>query len=466
MINTFSHKIRQSLSSPVVQSVVFVTGLYFLSRVLGFVRTIVTYQKLDRLPADLINNADKIPSLIATIFLMGTVFSSTLPIVSRLSNKSKEEANRYLSLVAYFLFFTLFFGLLVCLIFTEPLVSFLTSPEIILQAKAAGMWDMYILSSRVLLLTPFNFGIQAVLGVLLNYNKKFLIFSLAGTIANLGTLVGFAATQNQEFVKVAIGMVLGTSFSSLLYIYTTLKMGYKFDFRLFKPSFLIAELRHFKSDLIQTLRMFIPRLFIIDGLIISGLIIGRFSDSAGQITAFDIATSIQSTFLIIVTSLGLVFFPDLSKTLNNKELGRMIFWEKLNKYLRTSLWLGICISILSIFASGIVMNLIELAGKGQRNSAYIILLVQLGSFRLFFNALKEILDKYLYAKEKQWEPMWLSVLAIISQILVFLVCANLNLDAGVLTMIVLTSYYMFWCIFAMFVVRRDYIEATLQERAR
>ena len=430
--------------------------MYFLSRVLGFVRTILTYQKLSRLEADLLSNADKIPTLIATIFLMGTIFSSVLPVVSRLEMDSRQKVNRYLSIITLTVAGFLVVGLGLCAISMEPLLELITSQSIIQKANYAGLWSMYILTARVALVIPLNFGIQAITGVLLNFNKRFLVFSLAGTIANFGSLAGLFLA-NGEFIKVLIGMVIGSCLSSLLYIWACLKMDYKFNWQLFHPQVLMSEIQVFGAELKQTLKMFLPRLLLIDGFIIANLMIGKISTSSGQAFAFETAASIQSTFLIVITSLGMVFFPDLSRTLNDKSLGVMIFWEKLSKYLKTAIWLGIVISLLSTFGSQYVMKLFEMAGKGQDNAKYIVLLAQISSFRLFFQAIKEILDKYLYAKEKQWEPMWLSLLSVLGQLIVFCILWIMEIDAGILAMLVLTSYYMVWCVLAMFVVRRDYL---------
>ena len=191
-------------------------------------------------------------------------------------------------------------------------------------------------------------------------------------------------------------------------------------------------------------------------MVIATLILNKTAENTRQIPSFDMATSIQGAFLIIVSSLGMVFFPDLSRILNDKTLGVVIFWEKIGKYLKIAMILGITISILATILSPIAMILIELLGKGQNNGVYIIQLVQVSSFRLFFQAIKEILDKYLYAKEKQWEPMFLSIAGIIGMVIFYKVGSLFGPDAGILATLVLTSYYLVWCVFAILIVRNDY----------
>ncbi len=449
------NKLKSFFQHPNLISVLIITGLYFLSRVLGFGRTIVTYQNLTRLEADLLSNADKIPNIIATIFLMGTIFSSVLPVVSRLEARSREEVNRYISIITVIIMSVLVVVLGLCWWQMDWMLELITSKEIIKQAYQAELWDMYLLTARLSLLIPFNFAIQAIGGVLLNFNKKFFIFSLAGTIANIGSIAGLYFTKG-DFIKVAIGMITAVSVSSLLYLWACLKLKYNFKLNVLIPTKFISEVRAFGPELRQTIKVFLPRLLLIDGLVVANLIIGRIATSEGQTFAFETAASIQGTFLIIVSSLGMVFFPDLSRILNDKTLGVMVFWEHLSKYLKTAVLLGLFISLLSTFGSYWVMKLFELAGKGQNNADYIVLLAQISSFRLFFQAIKEILDKYMYAKEKQWAPMWLSIGGITGQIVVFAFLSIANLDAGIMAMLMLLTYYMVWCLLAVQVVSADY----------
>jgi peptidoglycan biosynthesis protein MviN/MurJ (putative lipid II flippase) len=459
MTNIFA-KIKSIILSPTFKSVVLITGLYFVSRILGFVRTLLVYQKLDKLPSDLILNADKIPNLIATILLMGTIFSSVLPVASRLQTKnpkSEKVLNEYINLIIIFLVLILFVILACCFVYTEDLLALITSSDIIQKSKEAGLYDLYVLSSRILLISPLNFGIQAIFGVLLNLKKNFLIFSMAGVVANLGGILGLMYCDGKnDFVKMAIGMILGISLSSLLYIWGAVKGGYKFDFGLINPVYLIKKFVYFKAELWDTFKVFVPRLLLIDGFNIANLILGKIAQNEGQISAFDIATSIQNTFFVVVTSLGLVFFPDLSKTVHDKDLKPEVFWNKLRSYLKTAIYIGLTISVLSLFGSSYVMKLFELAGKGQNNSAYIILLAQVSSFRLFFQAIKEILDKYLYAKERQWQPMLLSISGMIGQVICFVIIINGDLDSGVLASLLLIVYYAVWCLFATIIVKKDY----------
>jgi peptidoglycan biosynthesis protein MviN/MurJ (putative lipid II flippase) len=450
-------KIESIFKNPNISSVITITGLYFLSRVLGFARNFVSYQKLTRLESDLLSNADKIPNIIASILLMGTIFSSALPVVTRLESQSKDRSGRYISLITLFIFAFLTLILGFCWLQMEWLLELITSEHLIKQAYDNGLWEVYLLTARISLIIPFNFAIQAITGVLLNFNKKFFIFSLAGAIANVGSIVGLYFTKG-DFIKVVIGMLVATTLSSILYLWSCLKLDYKFNFDLLIPKKLISEVREFEPELKQTIKVFLPRLALIDGFMVAGLVLGRIVTSTGQISAFEIASSIQSTFLIVMSSLGIVFFPDLSKTLTNKNLGFMVFWEKISKYLKISMVIGFVISLMSIFGSYWVMKLFELAGKGQDNAEYIVFLVQISSFRLFFSSIKEILDKYLYAKEKQWTPMWLSLVSVFAQIVVFGILYLFKFDAGLIAMIMFLTYYMVWCLLAIQVLRSDYIK--------
>jgi peptidoglycan biosynthesis protein MviN/MurJ (putative lipid II flippase) len=455
LFSKLTQKIDLLKSNVIFRSVVLITLLLFVSRFLGLIRTILSYFKLSRFEGDLILNADIIPSTISSLFLMGTVFSSVLPVFSRLSTDSKEQSYRFVSLIILYLSIVLLIGIGLCFVFIEPLLTGFTSSDRISELYRLGLWDSYVLTSKILLITPLNFGIQAVFGVILNFNKKFLIYSLAGILSNCGSILGLYMS-NGDFVRVAIGMALGTTLSSLLYIWACLKIGFGLNFKLLNIFDLIKETKLFWKEIRNTLAVFVPRLFLIDGIIVGGILINKVSDTPGQSTAFEMATSIQGAFLIIVTSLGMVFFPDLSKTLNDKTLDKQIFWDKLGKYLQNAIFLGIFISVLCILFAPVLMKVIEFAGKGQDNGLYIVTLVQISAFRLFFQAVKEILDKYLYTKERIWQPMLLSTAGVFAMVVVFVIGNNFNTDYGILTMLSLMIYYMVWCLFATIIVRFDY----------
>jgi peptidoglycan biosynthesis protein MviN/MurJ (putative lipid II flippase) len=458
MFDSIKNKIIQFKNSPTVVSVFFITGLYLASRVLGFVRSIFLYQ-YDKVYADLFLFAtERISGTITAVFFMGALASSVLPVAGKiLTTKGEQEFNRFIALILAILVGFMVVIMSLASVFTPQLLEFL-NPKLWQIAVDLNLIGEYVLASRISLVVSINFGLQALFGVILNLKNKFVIFSLSGLITNLGCILGILYHKN-DIVAVSLGLALGCSLSTGLYIWSAIENGFRFPSLTSFPSQLTRILREYKLELVATFQSFLPRMLIIDGFTVASLALGFIFQSEGQGTAFDLSTSIQNAFFVVVTALGIVLFPDLNKTLNDPKLDKTVFWDKLSKYLKNAIWIGVAISIGSIALSPVVIWLFEIFGKGQNQGKYIILLVQIGAFRLFFQAIKEILDKYLYTKQKKLEPMALSLLAMAGQIVFLFLTSKVfykDLDAGVITVVSLVVYYMFWCILAILLVRSDY----------
>ncbi len=452
MIQKLKKSIHKIKNSPTVISVLFITSLYMASRVLGFARSIFLYQ-YDKINADLfLFGTERISGTITAIFFMGALASSVLPVAGQiLETKGDKEFNKFISLILVILtiFMTVVMG--ISCVFTPQLLEYL-NPKLWQSAIENSLLDDYILISRLSFLVSINFGLQALFGVVLNLKNKFVVFSLAGIITNISCILGILYHKN-DIIAITIGLVFGCSLSSVLYIASAIHGG--FDL----PTDIWNGFTKYKTELVATLKSFVPRMFIVDGFTVSGLALGFLFQTSGQATAFDLATSIQGAFFVVITAIGIVFFPDLNKVLNNKNLPQSVFWNKLSSYLQKGIWLGLAVSVGSIVFSPVVIWFFELFGKGQNQGQYIILLVQVGAFRLFFQAIKEILDKYLYTKQKKLEPMILSLLAMTGQLIFLFLVSNLfskDLDAGVVVVLSLVFYYMIWCILAMVLIRNDY----------
>ena len=123
-------QIKQKLTSNLIlKNTLIITGFYFLSRILGFLRNFVSYHKLPILEADLLLNANKIPEFFLNLLVMSTIASSLLPIASRLKN-NPIKYNTFLSVFLILVTCILSVLTLAVMFFTEPIMRGFTSPEI------------------------------------------------------------------------------------------------------------------------------------------------------------------------------------------------------------------------------------------------------------------------------------------------------------------------------------------------
>jgi peptidoglycan biosynthesis protein MviN/MurJ (putative lipid II flippase) len=451
--------LRKIWLSPITLPVLTITFFTFFSRFLGFVRQYLILRNLTEIDSDLLLSANKIPETISVVLLMGTIYSSVLPIASRIESKDRNEENlsSYLNLITLSL--VLLIGVLSVLgiIFTPQLLqlTWFTSPKIWVIAQQKNLVDDYILASRILFLFPLTFAVQAIWGVFITLKKRFLVYSLAGVITNLGAIVALLVSDG-SFVKVAFGMVWGAALSSLLFLYICFRDDFKpphFSFGWFRDKY-----AQFKVDIWQTWKLFLPRVLVIDGFYAANLLINSISTKQGQITAFDIGNSIQGAFFIIVTSFGTVLFPDLSKTFHSSKTDRNYFWKKTKQYLWLSAGLGVLVTLVTLVGSPLIVNLFKILGQKQDNNDLIIQVAQLTSISLIFRAVREILVRYIYIRERVWQPLILSTISVVAVVLVTFVANFMKIDAALSASLGFIAYNIVWVILALIIFQKDFME--------
>ena len=459
------NKFLHLASHPSSKSVFILTFFTFFSRFLGFVRQFFVYNILEPIESDLLLSGNKVPDFLATFLLMGTVYSSILPIASKLeSRENSENSSQYLNLMMFFLVSLVGSLAIILMIFTEPILERFTSGKIWNTLTQQGYLEDYILATRIMCLIPILSAIQSIFGVFLNLKKKFFIFSIAGVIANLGTILGLILS-NGNIVTVAIFMVLGWVMADLMFLINALQLGYKM------PSFdikqKIAYFKLHKKDIVKTWKLFLPRIFLIDAFYGGALMI-NFIFAEGQNTAFDIGTSISGAFFVLVTSLTTVAFPDMALTLNSPTKNSN-FWQKFKKYFFLTILIGAGATIASLVFAPVVMWLFGLLGRGQGSGDYIILIAQISGLSLIFRAGKEILSRYIFARERVWQPVILSTVALTFQAVFVFGFYFLNrfrvldlhteilTDSGFLVAFSLIVYNLVWVFLAGGLVWKDFL---------
>jgi peptidoglycan biosynthesis protein MviN/MurJ (putative lipid II flippase) len=472
-------KFKELIASPSFLSIAVITFFSLFTRILGFIRQFLIYSKLEPIQSDLLLSANKVPDFLATFLVMGTVYSSVFPLASKIlfdNNKSNKNpkisdklTSQYLNLVILCLVGLMLFFVILIIIWTEPILRIFTSKDIWEQVMNGGYLDKYILTTRIMCLIPILSAIQAVLGIFITLKKRFLVYSLAGVISNFGCMAGILLSKG-DFVIVSIGMVLGWAFANLIFLWESERFGYKFpgqsvhlikNFEHFKSKNLFQNLKSqftfFKTDLKTTLVTFVPRIFVIDGFYSAIFLINPLAQNSGQITAFDIGVSVAGSFYVLVSSMTTVALPDLANILHDSSLKREYFWSEFIKYLKLSFFLGLFVTITTLVGSPIVMWLYEFLGKGQGTEKYIVQIAQVSSFSLTFRSIREIMSQYFYLKEKVWEPVALSFVAVIVQVFcVLFLLKILNFDAGIAVSWGLTAYNLIWFVFATGFLYFDY----------
>lgn len=218
-------KVKKAINSKqgsIKGAAVILTLAVFLSRILGLIR--------DRLLAgyfgastdlDIYFAAFRIPDLVFNILFAGGVVVSLLPIFSEYYQKNKEDAWRVINtLLNYFIIIFLISSVLF-FAFTPQIMSSVVStftPE----AKEAT-----VNLSRLIYISVLFFGVSSIFSTVLNYFNRFVAYSVAPILYNLGIILGVVLlSPTWGIYGVGIGVIVGAFLHLAIQIYPAIACGY------------------------------------------------------------------------------------------------------------------------------------------------------------------------------------------------------------------------------------------------
>lgn len=336
----------------------------FLSQVFGLLR--------DHLLASLVGpsaNLDtyyaafRIPDFVYNSF--GILFSVTvlIPFIAQYIEQEKAEGHsgafkRFLNSIfsVYMVGMTVLSALLILLM---PWLTKLIAPGF-----AAAEQVQLVLYSRIMMISPFLFGLSSLLSSFAQTQKKFFAFAIAPLFYNLGILVGVLALRP---IFGMLGVVLGVAFGALLYfgvqVPTLVRLG-----KLPKFSFNVdwdTIKRVMTLSLPRTLGSSLSNIsFIIMGAIASVL-------AAGSISIFQFSYNIENTPLLIIgVSYAVASFPTMTRLFaegDKKELLNVLY-----RTARNIFFFCIPISLLIIVLRAHIVRLLLGAGVFSWNDTRLV----------------------------------------------------------------------------------------------
>jgi putative peptidoglycan lipid II flippase len=279
----------------------------FLSQVFGLLR--------DHLLASLVGpsaNLDtyyaafRVPDFVYNSF--GVLFSVTvlIPFIAQYVEQEKADGHpgafkRFLNSI-----FTVYVGgmaiLSLILIVIMPWLTRLVVPGF----SGAELHNV-VLYSRIMLLSPFLFGLASLLSSFAQVQKKFFAFAIAPLLYNAGILVGIVVLRP---IFGILGVVMGVAFGALLYfgiqVPTLIKLG--------KLPKLSREVDWGVIRRVMTLSL--PRTLSSSLNNITFIIIGAMASllAAGSISIFQFSYNIENTPLLIIgVSYAVAAFPAMTR---------------------------------------------------------------------------------------------------------------------------------------------------------
>jgi putative peptidoglycan lipid II flippase len=280
--------------------------------------------------------AFRIPDLIYSIIFAGGVLVSLLPLFSDFYNEKKEKSWDFINnLINHFLIF-----------FTLAGVLFFTFAPTLIASMVSGFDDAAVTKTieltRLIFVSVFFFGLSSIFSTILNYFNRFVSYSLAPILYNLGIIIGIIfLSPHWGIFGVGLGVVFGSFLHLLIQVPTAIKCGYKYKFVL-----------NFKDPGIKEfLTLIVPRAIASSSAQINFIVITFIASGigAGAISVFSLSNNLRYLPIgIIGVSFATASFPLLSRLWveGKKDEFCNSFVKVFNEVLYVSFPIGVLIFIL------------------------------------------------------------------------------------------------------------------------
>jgi putative peptidoglycan lipid II flippase len=400
-------------TNSITSAAALVAVFSLLSRVLGILRDrILAGQFGAGEITDIYYAAFRIPDLLFNLIVLGALSAGFIPVFTQLvknfslskkeSNEKNKEAWALANNVLNLLLITLIIFSVLGIIFTPQLINLIV-PGFSLGAKA-----LTVKLTRIMFFSPIFLGISGILGGILQSYKKFLAYSLAPVLYNLGIIFGILYLVPRFGSNgLAWGVILGAFLHMAIQIPSVISSGFKYSLKLNLKS------KHLK----KIIKMMVPRTLALAVSQVNLLVITIISSTLaiGSLAIFNFANNLQSFPVgIFGISFAIAAFPVFSRLgNNNKELKKTFL-----KTFKQILFFIIPATVLFITLRAQIIRVI--LGSGKFNWQDTVLTIEtLGFFSLslFSQATIPLLVRVFYAKKDSRTPFYAALITMVINII-------------------------------------------------
>lgn len=387
---------------------VLLSASTLISALLGIFRDrLLNSYYLDTYPTgiDAYTAAFTIPDFMFFVLTSGALAVSFIPVFNQrlVSGNKKSAWQLSASILNLMALITLIASVLI-MIFADPLVRYIVGPGLDESGTILAINMM-----RVIAINPFLFSISTVISSMQQAVGRFVFYSLAPALYNVGILIGITVFTNgidifgvHLFDGGIMGVALGVVFGAILQLLTSILglFGLGFDYR-FK---IYWRNRGFR-DVLRLL----PARSLDQGIDYVNTIVSTNLSSrmgAGALRSFNQATSLhQMPINLIGVAISTAFFPKLTEEVGAGDDTE--FYKTFRKALRMITWISLPVSIIALFARGYVVSFIKNGGDPLISSILATLVLAIFSRSLF-----HIASRGFYAKQDTKTPFIVSIVAI------------------------------------------------------
>lgn len=414
-MNLFKNKIQAGI----ISSAAIIAVASFISRVLGLVRSrIFSHMFGAGDEIDIYVAAFRIPDLIFSLLLLGALSAAFIPVFTEYITKNKkEDAWKIVNSILNISLIGLFVGCILAFIFAPQLMD-LIAPGFDAQKK-----EIATTMTRIMLLSPVFLILSNIASGILNSFKRFVVYSLAPILYNLGIIFGaLFLTERFGIYGLAIGVVIGAFLHLLIQVPSTIKLGFRYK--------AVINLKH--PGIKKIVRLMIPRTF---GLAVSqvNLLISTIVGSTlavGSVAIYDYANNLQSFPVgIIGVSFAIACFPSLAEAFTRNDSSNFV--KYFSRTFRQILFFIIPLSVIILLLRAQIVRIILGTGAFDWSDTRLTAMC-LGFFSisLFAQSLSPLLARSFFSIQNTKTPLFISIFAMVVNVIGCVVLAQFMGVAG------------------------------------
>jgi putative peptidoglycan lipid II flippase len=379
-----------------------------ISALLGIFRDrLLNSYYLDTYPTgiDAYTAAFTVPDFMFFILTSGALAVSFIPVFNqRLASGNKKSAwELSSSVVNLFALVTLIASVLI-MIFADPLIRYVVGPGLDESGTILAINMM-----RVIAINPFLFSISTVLTSMQQAVGRFVFYSLAPALYNIGILIGITVFTNginifgiQFFeggiMGVALGVVLGAVLQVIVSLIGLFGLGFDYEFKIY-----------WKNHGFRSVLKLLPARSLDQGIdYVSGIVNTNLSSrmGAGALRSYQQANTLHTMPVSLIgVAISTAFFPKLTEETDENNAEE--FNNTFRKALRTIVWISLPVSVVAFFARGYIVNFIKNGGDPTIASILAALVIA-----IFAQSVFHIASRGFYARQDTRTPFIVSIISI------------------------------------------------------
>lgn len=387
---------------------VLLSASTLISALLGIFRDrLLNSYYLDTYPTgiDAYTAAFTVPDFMFFILTSGALAVSFIPVFNqRLASGNKKSAWELSSSVINLFALVTFIASILIMIFADPLIRCVVGPGLDESGTILAINMM-----RVIAINPFLFSIATVLSSMQQAVGRFVFYSLAPALYNIGILVGITFFTDginlfglQLFEGGIMGVALGVVFGAVLQVIVSLVglfgLGFDYEFKIY-----------WKNHGFRSVLRLLPARSLDQGIdYVSGIVNTNLSSrmGAGALRSYQQANTLHTMPVnLIGVAISTAFFPKMTE--ETGEGNTEEFNNTFRKALRMIVFISLPVAAIAYFARGYVVNFIKNGGDPVIASVLGSLVVA-----IFAQSVFHIASRGFYARQDTKTPFIISIISI------------------------------------------------------